>query len=114
MFVVEVLYSIGAFFDQLHLDMMGFYYALIYPEYAAHYSLSCSGVLITEFSENSYIEKQGVKVGDILISCNGVSIEDDPYVVEKAKASIVAGETVDFVFSREGTLYSIAIGPSSQ
>lgn len=107
-------YPDQSIFDAQDKFSMGFYYALIYPEYAAHYSLSCSGVLITEFSENSYIEKQGVKVGDILISCNGVSIEDDPYVVEKAKASIVAGETVDFVFSREGTLYSITIGPSSQ
>ncbi len=98
-------------FDKSRSFMFGINYLNIYPEYLNLYNLSDAGSIIMELQEDSIFKQLGAEEGDIITSCDGVSYLEDTYFIERGKARILDGSSVDFVLSRNGEKYTITITP---
>lgn len=83
--------------------MLGYYYYSYYNrELVNYYGMENPGDFITEIDEGSLFGKAGIQVGDVVVSADGKSIEDDYYYIEKAKAKMADGESVAFRIERPG------------
>lgn len=68
---------------------LGIYTDKVYPEDTS----SSAGHQITSFFYDSLLKNNNydIEIGDIIIGANGILIDDDPYALEKAKASLMDG-----------------------
>ena len=67
------------------------------------------GRVLYKVNEGSLSEKAGLKVNDMIVSIDGIKCAEDFYAIEKANAKMADGETVELVYERNGTLFTIEI-----
>ena len=108
----EYQYPDWKVFSKAKSFALGFDTLGIYPEYLDHYHFTNTGSYIYNIKDDSLIRKFGVKNGDILETCDGISIMEDSYIIERSKAKIADGESVRMVLSRDGEEYSILVSPA--
>lgn len=84
---------------------LGYRYSLLDDFNAAYYGKNQGGEWITQIEPGSSAEAAGLQVGDLVIFVDGVKPTENLYAVEYAMAAISAGETVDWVYERDGVIY---------
>jgi hypothetical protein len=75
--------------------------------YQAPYYMRRAGVWISKIIEGSIVENYGLKVGDVIVAADGIRWSDDYYIIERAKAKMADGETVEFIYFRNGIEHSV-------
>jgi len=88
----------------------GYNYYLLDDYNAAFYGKTEGGEWITNVDEGSPAALAGLVVGDLIISVDGIKPTENNYAVEYAMAKIVSGETVDWVYERDGVLSTVNLG----
>ncbi len=76
------------------------YFSLTQSE-AAYYNRPV-GLIITAVQPGSLAEQTGLKMGDVIVLLDGISPTTDSYLMEKSKAKLALGETVEMVYHRDG------------
>lgn len=111
--MLEYLYSVP---DQKMLDdsktfMLGIFDATIYPEFKEHYSFDYIGSYIFSVDDGSVFAQLGIEPGDIILKCDGVSYLDDDYTLERAKAKLANGKSVEIELARGSEKFTVSITP---
>lgn len=88
----------------------GYNFYLLDDYNAAYYGKTEGGEWIYNVDEGSPAALAGLQVGDLIITADGVKPTENHYAVEYAMAKIVNGETVDWVYERDGVLNTISLG----
>lgn len=88
----------------------GYNYYLLAEYNATYYGKTEGGEWITNVDEGSPAALAGLQIGDLIISVDGVKPTENTYAVEYAMAKIVAGETVDWVYERDGVINTVNLG----
>lgn len=79
---------------------LGYSFVRLYEYDAAYYKRS-AGLWVLSVKNNSMAQKAGIRADDVIVSVDGVSVLTDPFAVERGKAKVAYGETVDIVFMRK-------------
>lgn len=69
---------------------------------APAYCLPEGGMWVLEVGEGSLAEKLGLKVGDLVVSVDGVRLAEDPRAIELGKIKMAQGQAVEYVWLRNG------------
>ena len=83
---------------------------VLYDFLAPSYGLSEGGVWIHEVSEGSLGAKLGLMAGDLLVSVDGVRLDDNNLAIDLGKVKMAQGEQVEFVWLRNGETMKGSIG----
>lgn len=84
---------------------LGFSYLTITPVIAAYYNLALDhGALVTEVVPASQADRAGIKPGDILLSFNGVKVDEGVPLLGMMRACRVGNRVVMEVWREGGTL----------
>ena len=89
---------------------LGVSVARIYPEFEDYFEISHAGYGVAAVRRGLF-SNAGVLEDDLLWAFNGVSLEDDPYALEKAKAALVDGEAMVLSIQREDQDMTIILPP---
>ena len=84
---------------------LGYNYYLLDDYNAAYYGKNQGGEWIYNVDADSPAAKAGLQVGDLLLFADGVKPTENLYAVEYAMSAIMNGETVDWVYERDGVVY---------
>lgn len=74
---------------------------------AAHYELP-SGLYISDVTKGSDAEAKGIKVGDIMLECNGVEVRTTADVAA-LKQNLKVGDTMHFKLWRDGEAFEVDV-----
>lgn len=80
----------------------------IIPEEAAKQYKLPEGLYISKVSKGSDAEKQGIKVGDVLVSVNGEKVKETSDVVKHIEGKKV-GDELKFEIFREGKTFEVTV-----
>ena len=89
----------------------GYHYSVLDNYNAYYYGKPQGGEWITTVAPGSPAANAGLQPGDLLLFVDGVAPTQNLYAVEYAMAKIVAGETVDWVYERDGLIYVTRLEP---
>ena len=101
-------------YDSTDYDYFGSLYKFyLLDDYnAAYYGKNQGGEWITTIPDDSPAADAGLQYGDLIIFVDGVKPTENLYAVEYALAAITNGEKVDWVYERDGVIYTTRIsGP---
>lgn len=84
----------------------GYHYYLLDDFNAGYYGKTEGGEWVTSVDEGSPAALAGLAVGDLIISVDGLKPTENTYAVEYAMASIANGTPVDWVYERDGQIYT--------
>lgn len=85
---------------------LGYLYYLLDDYNAAYYGKNQGGEWITEVTPDSLAADAGLEVGDLVLFVDGVKPTENIYAVEYALAAIANGETIEWVYERDGLIYT--------
>ncbi len=102
--IAEQLIATGYVSGRPHLAFTGEEVSLMYQKY---YRLP-KGLFITQIAPGSDAERQGLEVGDILISLDGNSVTT-PEIISSLLYGYEVGDTMDAVIYRNGKHYTITL-----
>jgi hypothetical protein len=88
----------------------GYHYSLLDDYNAYYYGKSEGGEWITAVTPGSPADNAGLLPGDLLLTVDRVKLTENRYGVEYAMAKIMSGETVDWVYERDGVTYVARLG----
>ena len=74
---------------------------------SSHYDIP-GGLYISDVTDGSDAEAKGIKVGDILIECNGVEVKTTDDVAE-IKSGLSVGDSIHFKIWRDGETYEVDV-----
>ncbi|MBR3333137.1 MAG: hypothetical protein IKG23_02495 [Clostridia bacterium] len=103
------IYPSQEIFDKAKPFKLGIYDCHVFPEYLSKYGLSDTGYFIYKFTDNSILKALGVETGDIIIACDGTTYSDDPYLIDRGKAKLAEGTSIELTLSRNGEKYTITV-----
>lgn len=75
---------------------------MLYDYLAPAYGLTEGGMWVMEVGEGSLAEKLGLKAGDLVVSVDGVRLAEDMRAFELGKTKMAQGETIEYVWVRDG------------
>ncbi|MDD3214517.1 MAG: PDZ domain-containing protein [Eubacteriales bacterium] len=85
---------------------LGYLYYLLDDYNAAYYGKNQGGEWISEVTPGSLAADAGLMAGDLVLFADGVKPTENVYAVEYALAAIANGETVEWVYERDGLIYT--------
>jgi hypothetical protein len=88
---------------------IGYGYYLLDNYNAAFYGYKQGGEWITEVDVGSLADTAGLKAGDLVLTVDGVKPTEDYYAVDYAMAKIAKGESVDWVYVRDGVESTVSL-----
>ena len=91
---------------------LGIWVDYVYPEHMDYYGVDQCGYLITKVREGSILDKNGIKVGDVLYSSNGQTWYNNHTILDRAKWELTEGKDVTFELLRGGEKITVTITPS--
>lgn len=103
-------YPLPDVFKKSYTFSLGVTVARIYPEFEDYFEISHAGYGVAAVRHGLF-SNAGVLEDDLLWAFNGVSLEEDPYALEKAKAALVDGEAMVLSVQRDGKEISITLPP---
>ena len=74
---------------------------------SSHYDIP-SGLYISDVTKGSDAEAKGIKVGDILLECNGVEVKTTDDVAE-IKSGLSVGNSIHFKIWRDGETFEVDV-----
>ena len=74
---------------------------------SSHYDIP-SGLYISDVTKGSDAEAKGIKVGDILLECNGVEVKTTDDVAE-IKSGLSVGDSIHFKIWRDGETFEVDV-----
>lgn len=92
-------------YDSIGDFSLGYRYYLLDDFNAYYYGKNQGGEWITQIEPGSSADRAGLQVGDLVLFVNAVKPTENLYAVEYGMAAIAAGETVDWVYERDGVIY---------
>ncbi|HPJ02328.1 MAG TPA: PDZ domain-containing protein [Candidatus Limiplasma sp.] len=98
------------FYDSIGDYDPGYHYSILDNYNAYYYGKPQGGEWLTTVTPGSPAANAGLRSGDLILFVDGVSPTQNLYAVEYAMAKIVAGETVDWVYERDGLIYVTRLG----
>lgn len=91
-------------YDLCETVNLGYLYYLLDDYNAAYYGKNQGGEWISEVAPDSLAEAAGLIPGDLVLFVDGVKPTQNVYAVEYALAAIAGGETVEWVYERDGLI----------
>ena len=77
--------------------------------FAERYGFERVGRWVTLVTDGGRAEKAGLKQGDLIWAVDGVAWADDPFVLERAKAALAAGKSVQLQVERRGKTVKVTL-----
>lgn len=99
----------SAVYDVIGDFDLGYYYYLLDDYNAYYYDMNQGGEWITRVSPGTPAMEAGLIAGDLVLFIDGVKPTENMYAAEYGMAAIVSGEKVDFVYERDGVIYTTRI-----
>ena len=88
---------------------LGYSYYLLDDFNAAYYGKNQGGEWISKISPGSPAMEAGLQVGDLVLFIDGVKPTENEYAVEYGMAAILGGEKVEWVYERDGVIYTTRV-----
>ncbi len=88
---------------------IGYDYYILDDYNAAFYGFGQGGEWITEVEVGSLADTAGLKAGDLVLTVDGVKPTEDYYAVDYAMVKIAKGESVDWVYDRDGSESTVSL-----
>lgn len=98
-----------ATYDQASTVNIGYHYYLLDDYNAEYYGHSQGGEWIDEIDIGELADQAGLLVGDVVLSMDGMKLTDNVYAVTYGMAKIAAGESVELIYERDGTISSVTV-----
>lgn len=88
---------------------IGYNYSLLDDYNAAFYGFKQGGEWITEVEVGSLADTAGLKAGDLVVTVDGLKPTEDYYAVDYAMVKIAKGESVAWVYERDGSEGTVSL-----
>lgn len=96
-----------AIYDLTDNVNMGYHYYLLDDYNASFYAHSQGGEWISEVEIGSLADTAGLKVGDLVVTVDGIKPTENTFAVEYAMAKIAKGESIQWEYERDGSIHTV-------